>query len=268
MLQAILHGKAGRVEAGAGESQRWADVFQAREDLMTAAVFGRFAYLSSPVHSHLVRQWLGVTEPLFDDYESADFWPSYYVEQQHESEPHSQRVEPDLVLKFGSANVIIEVKPPAGGDQYFEQWHREVASFAQSGEGADIPLFFLAIGRVPAGKVAAQWQASLKEEFANELTGINAIEWQPLVNTLLELEKSELPNTQDRRVITDMLQAARLYGLKTSVYSWQSLLSAQLPSITLNHPALKPQTTNRWDALLTHSQASQFSLGDIQQWKK
>ncbi|MDE0565576.1 MULTISPECIES: hypothetical protein [Shewanella] len=41
MLQAIIHGKAGRIDGDKGQSISWREVFKGREDLMTAAVFGR-----------------------------------------------------------------------------------------------------------------------------------------------------------------------------------------------------------------------------------
>lgn len=41
MLQAILHGKARRIGGRLGQSISWCEVFKGREDLMTAAVFGR-----------------------------------------------------------------------------------------------------------------------------------------------------------------------------------------------------------------------------------
>ncbi len=41
MLQAILHGKAGRIDGNSGQSISWREVFKGWEDLMMAAVFGR-----------------------------------------------------------------------------------------------------------------------------------------------------------------------------------------------------------------------------------
>lgn len=46
MLQAVLHGKAGRVEQG-DQSLRWRELFKHNEDLLTATFFGRPPYLSN-----------------------------------------------------------------------------------------------------------------------------------------------------------------------------------------------------------------------------
>ncbi|MCE0493120.1 hypothetical protein [Vibrio salinus] len=264
MLQAILHGKAGRIDTDEGESQSWREVFKQREDLMTAAVFGRFAYLSAPVQSYLMQSWLGVTEPAFDDFETIDFWSNYDLENNH----NQKRVEPDVVLRFKTANVIIEVKPPAGGDQYKDQWQREIEAFLQSDEQTHLPLYFVALGRIPNKQTSEQWFTELQDEFKEKLSGIYALEWQPVVNTLLELKKGELPNVQDRRVIDDILQAAQLYHLKTSGYGWDALLNASLPKLSLEHLLFKNPIKTNWDELLNYTQQLPLSLKDITAWKK
>ena len=264
MLQAILHGKAGRIDTDEGESQSWREVFKQREDLMTAAVFGRFAYLSAPVQSYLMQSWLRVTEPAFDDFESIDFWSNYELE----NNPNQKRVEPDVVLRFKTANVIVEVKPPAGGDQYKDQWQREIEAFLQSDEQTHLPLYFVALGRIPNKQTSEQWFSELRHEFQEHLSGIYALEWQPVVNTLLELDKGELPNVQERRIIDDILQAAQLYQLKTSAYSWSSLLNTSLPTLTLQHPSLENTSHNRWDRLIQSVERNTLSLKDMESWKK
>lgn len=283
MLQAILHGKAGRIDGDKVQSISWREVFKGREDLMTAAVFGRFAYLSAPVQATLIQCWLGVTEPAFDDFEQIDFWPSFSLANNDDR----NRVEPDAVLNFASATVILEIKPPQGGDQYIDQWQREIASYLQAEERSQLPLYFLAIGRIPSRKIVNDWIDTLKNEFKSQLAGINALAWQPVVNDILALDKGTLacePNQQDKRIIADILHAARLYQLKIQAYSWQTLLEHPLPRLSLQQPLLqdkplakvcaqptragtaKPQRL--WHDLFMFAAAHPLSLKDINTWNK
>jgi hypothetical protein len=283
MLQAILHGKAGRIDGDKGQSISWREVFKGREDLMTAAVFGRFAYLSAPVQATLMQRWLGVAEPAFDDFEQIDFWPSFSLANNDDR----NRVEPDAVLNFASATVILEIKPPEGGDQYIDQWQREIASYLQAEERSQLPLYFLAIGRTPSRAVVNDWIKELNNEFKSQLAGINALAWQPVVNDILALDKGELacePNTQDKRIIADILHAARLYQLKTQAYSWQTLLDHPLPRLSLEQALLqdKPlakvsaqparagtaKPLRQWHDLFTFTAAHSLSLKDINTWNK
>ena len=78
MLKAVLHGKAGRIEQEDNEAVSWRKLFKSHEDLMTAAVFGRFSYLSPNVQSHLLQQWLGCDED-FSTFEHIEFWPTYQL---------------------------------------------------------------------------------------------------------------------------------------------------------------------------------------------
>ncbi|MFQ6371534.1 hypothetical protein [Shewanella sp. YIC-542] len=281
MLQAILHGKAGRIDGDKGQSISWREVFKGREDLMTAAVFGRFAYLSAPVQATLMQRWLRVTEPAFDDFEKIDFWPSYQLV----SNDQKRRVEPDVVLNFASATVILEIKPPNGGDQDIDQWRREVESFLLSGERSQLPLYFLAIGRIPNKLVLGNWA----QQLSKKLDGINAVVWQRVVNDLLELDNGKLacePNTQDKRIIADILQTAGLYQLRTQFYSWETLLDHPLPRLSLQQPLLRdkpnpkapaqpepqpfsaPQAPHSWHDLATFATSHPISLKDINTWNK
>ncbi len=99
MLQAVLHGKAGRVEQDGHASISWRELFKTREDLLTAAVFSRFAYLSPPIHQELMGAWLGGNYDL-GEFESIDFWPCYEIVKSG----GFREVEPDLVMRFTRAN--------------------------------------------------------------------------------------------------------------------------------------------------------------------
>jgi hypothetical protein len=238
MLKAIIHSKAGRVEHEGEGSVRWADVFKHSEDLMTAAVFSRFSYLSTNVQNHFLQQWLGCDHN-FTDFQEIEFWPSYQLTLKNKKH---KNVEPDLVLRFESSDLIIEVKPPAGGDQKLGQWQEEIESFLESNDQGEKPLFFLAIGRIESGN-AIKWINNLKNKFGHQLHHINALKWQPLTDSILELQKSDTPNPQDQRILNDITEALNLYGLKVSSHTWSSLVNnTSLCELSLNHPALQKHT--------------------------
>jgi hypothetical protein len=259
MLKAVLHGKAGRIEQDDNESVSWRKLFKSHEDLMTAAVFGRFSYLSPKVQNYLLQQWLNIKED-FSDFEHIEFWPTYQLNDGEEE----RNVEPDLVLNFKKCNLIIEVKPPEGGDQYLGQWRREIKSFLQSKEGTDKPLYFLAIGRV-SKKDAKTWANSLMKEFTvgseetsnnnydedtdeeilGTLKNISALKWQPVADSVIALEKLDIANIQDTRIIKDIIDAFELYNLKTSRFKWPALVNTlHKTKLSLEHTSLLNNKVN------------------------
>jgi len=251
MLKAVLHGKAGRVEQQDNESVSWRQLFKSHEDLMTAAVFGRFSYLSAEVQNYLLQQWLGCDED-FSTFEHIEFWPTYQLT----NDKQDCNVEPDLVLKFSHCNLIIEVKPPEGGNQYIDQWRNEIKSFLQSDEGTEKPLYFLAMGRV-SEKDAHNWANILMTEFSSSsdetlsgtLKRISALKWQPVADSVIALEKLDIASKQDTRIIKDIIDAFELYNLKTSRFLWPDLVEFKSNKLTLNHSCL----INKAEFLVTDS---------------
>jgi hypothetical protein len=58
---AITRSKAGRISTVSGKrSECWKDIYQQREELMTAAVFSRFAYLSEELQNQILSAWFGI----------------------------------------------------------------------------------------------------------------------------------------------------------------------------------------------------------------
>jgi len=246
MLKAVLHGKAGRIGTSDSEKISWSSLFKTHEDLMTAAVFGRFAYLSPSVQALLLKQWLGINEAEhdFEQFEDIEFWPKFDLVEGDDS----CFVEPDLVLRFKEFNLIIEVKPPAGGDQYFEQWRKEIASFLQSDNKNYLPLYFLAIGRI--GQYNAKgWARDLIAENDERLQMISALKWQPVTDSIVQLrhpisisiksENVDVITSQDIRILDDIIAALHLYGLKTANFKWKHLIkNNSFKSLSLAHSGL------------------------------
>ncbi|THB72640.1 MAG: hypothetical protein D6B28_05150 [Gammaproteobacteria bacterium] len=216
MLNAIIHGKAGRIELGNGtETLSWRQLYQQREDLLTAAFFSRFTYLSGLLQHRLLKQWLGGVGD-FTAFEKIDYWPRYDLEKRDDR----NFVEPDLLLNFEDCDLLIEVKPPKGGDQYQEQWQLEIEGyFAQ--EKRLKPLYFLAIGRI--GSVLAELDDESLQEKYPQFQKANAIGWKAIASQLRKcLIEGDL-DVQDRRIIEDMQKALSLYGIRVRDLRWEDL---------------------------------------------
>ncbi|WP_052260594.1 hypothetical protein [Photobacterium gaetbulicola] len=242
MLKAILHGKAGRIEHNKDDSVSWSQLFKAREDLLTSTIFERFAYLSDEVQRTLLDHWFklhhGFIPESFGEFLDITYWQRF----SHEHDEGTNQVEPDLILHFDQCDIIVEVKPPAGGNQYFGQWYKEIESFLQAEEDSHKSLYFLAIGRIEQAD-AARWAKRLLSK-QQQLKGIAALKWDAVTTQLLQLlgEQSECElSKQDARIIQDMLDGLSLYGQQTSPFKWAELTHSNFPNLSLNHPLLRTE---------------------------
>lgn len=214
MLNAIVHGKSGRVNLeGEATSISWKQLYKKREDLLTAAFFSRFTYLSGLMQHRLLKKWLGSGD--FTVFEIADFWPSYDLPDNE----GRNFVEPDLLLRFEDFDVLIEVKPPQGGDQYLTQWLNEIEGYFAQDDTK--PLYFLAIGRV--GKVLESLDVKELRKTYSQFVDIKSIEWKPIAQELYQLQRSQKLDAQDSRIVDDMLQALELYDVRGYEVKWSDL---------------------------------------------
>lgn len=247
MLKAITHSKAGRVSTEGGkQSQRWKDIYQQREDLMTAAVFSRLAYLSEELLNQILSVWFGVSarDKHFISFEKIIFWPRYRLTRKDETHAY---VEPDVLLIFQHCYVLVEVKPPQGGGQYQRQWHNEICAFLQDSANHKPTqnkkkLHFLALGRIDQNN-AEIWFKSLKAEFKEQLDLCAALRWQPAADQLSDIGNAGNDHLKtDQRVLADIFEALALYGLHTKVCRWPELLesisSDEITALTLEHALL------------------------------
>lgn len=234
MLKAILHGKAGRIETNKGESVSWSSLFKAREDLLTSTVFERFAYLTNTTQQKILQDWFrthhGDIPSNFGELNNINYWPSFI----HQHERGQNRVEPDLILQFEECNIIIEVKPPAGGEQHFTQWEKEIVSFLQSDESQNKQLYFLAIGRINEADTKDWAKQLLEMDEFNQLKGVAALKWTVVVDQLVKLtNKTAEISKQDNCILKDILEGLSLYGLQISPFKWNDFMMNSFPNIQL-----------------------------------
>ena len=249
MLNAVLNGKAGRVDPkDFKEAVSWRQLYKTREDLLTSAFFTRFTYLSSEVQDCLLKYWLE-TEDDFTDFEQAEFWPSYGLPEGETG----KRVEPDLLLSFDRCDVLIEVKAPQGRLQYIGQWDDQLTGYFEQ-DTEFKPLYFLAVGQV--WKIDSLSVNKIKEledkhnlrEDRVAIETVKTIKWKSIAEQLYKLQIANALSGQDERILTDMLMALELYGVQAYEPKWSDFSKL---STTLN--------INVMDAWPKHSKSKEVT---------
>jgi hypothetical protein len=228
MLTAIASNKAGRVRFDGSELNfSWREVFRRSEDLLTAAFFSRLRYLSDASLARVLGLLIGQeAADRLGALDEIEFWPHLVGLEQR------SWVEPDVLLHFENATLIVEVKPPFGGDQCLAQWQAEIQAFVaacRTGSRTLPPtIHFLALGRNKRGM-----NVQVDDEFDTrgcfELN-LHTREWEPLVLAMSNL--AEGSGRSDRAIIEDWQKAFELFGLHVSVqHSWAGLVGMTTSSL-------------------------------------
>jgi hypothetical protein len=272
MLKAILEGKAGRITdlSGPGE-QCWRDVFRKREDLLTAVFFSRIRYLSHEGEQKVLGLLLGEALALsLGSIQEIVFWPWL---KGLEGRKH---VEPDVLILFADSLLLIEVKPPFGGEQNEDQWFAQVKSLVlQRGlESAEFSVpdafHFLALGRnTPDAQRSAE---NLEASFSTHgLSGVHRHEWSDICLGIRKLADEE--NGRDRIVFSDWLSAFELFGLIERPLPFDHMVDLTIPNVQGWRVTMQkyetPETRNKlnsvdWSAL--GESTNKIKL-EVQLWK-
>lgn len=213
MLSAILNGKGRRLPptVRAGSSLRAA--FAKSEDILTATVFERLAYLEGPVLWALLASTFRprvLPDRKVAELSSIEFWPTWWAPDGGEG----RSVEPDVVMRLSvgdpAADVTLVVECKLGGLQYPAQWAREWIAARQEGVGDAAETYLLALGGIPAGAEAAvrSFTDGLRESHGIEVRAA-AADWRDLLAALGRLEPDR---ASDRRVVADVRAALALHG--------------------------------------------------------
>lgn len=216
MLRAILQGKAGRIVSSEGNLS-WRDLFRHREDLLTSVFFSRVPYLSPDAIS-------GVMAALISQQHAEElgalheirFWPKLPTGDGR------RFVEPDVLIEFEKATILVEVKPPSGGAQRLQQWKAEIEALLLDDGRANGPgsLHFVALGRnAPDWKA---WKTRLERDFSAFGVTVHAIEWQALCTAVTALASTGLAS--DKAVFADWIDAFALYGLVRRARPFEEIL--------------------------------------------
>lgn len=209
MLTAITHGKAGRVRLP--ESNRdvsWREVFREREDLLTAVLFGRFRYLSDAALGRVMSALVGeASAEELGQWQDIDFWPRL------EGADDRRWVEPDVLLRFENALVMVEVKPPFGGDQSAAQWQAQLSALRAEVSGSETVgksvVHFVALGRTSRVPVDALGDFNADNVFKLQ---VRRVEWDALAQHLPGWIAAS--DRTDAAVFADWNEAFALFGVR------------------------------------------------------
>lgn len=201
MLRALLHRKSrDRIKRLADEG----DDERSTEDMLTASVFSRICYLSEPA-------FIAVVSALLDSQFGAAsgklravrFWPNLKIE--------AGRIEPDLVLEFDDACLVVEVK------RYDDQFLQQPAQLHQqwlfaSKRYPQARIVQLAVGGFPKrfqmGRVVGSRYVTDQHQV------LYACTWSR-IGTVAEQLKSRCGES-DARILDDLLQALNYHSVGRS----------------------------------------------------
>ena len=239
MLTAIISGKAGRIQFDAGETRvSWREVFRRSEDLLTSVFFSRLRYLSEASLTRVMALLVGRDAGL-GSLVKIEFWPHLTGTQGR------SWVEPDVLMRFENALVMIEVKPPFGGGQYLDQWkaqiHALAQEFAQNSDDFPTRVHFVGLGR-NTSTVSDSTYTHFDRQGFFDLT-LHACEWIVLTVALSGLRVDATPS--DLAVFDDWHKAFELFGIAQVHFGWPDLLSWGA-----THCDLSPDTLQSWPDLL------------------
>lgn len=220
MLTAIVSGKGGRITVdGVERSVSWREIFRQSEDLMTAAIFGRLRYLSPAL---LTQAMASLVTPevaaCLGALKHVEFWRN--LEGTH----GRVRVQPDVLMWFESALVVVEVKPPSWGRQYVEQWEAQIHAVAHLAEDEDerVPetVYFVGLGGNDRNLTAeARTRVDTSNRFAMSW---HQSRWEDLTKNLMSMRDEAIAS--DAAVLEDLSSALQLFGMITEIYKWDDLV--------------------------------------------
>jgi hypothetical protein len=220
MLSAILHGKAGRLANVSNARDSWRSVFQTREDLLTATVFERLAYLDDSLFWNLLQLSIW---PVLERQPSAGvelkeltFWPRLSINDEGSS------VEPDIFMRFtlgeDASHIAFIVEIKIEGGHTAKQWANEWLWYQKNhSTDRDDEVYLLAVGGLE------QTNRSIEEKKAKEMLKdgryepdlrVRFLDWEKLLKALIGVRKQRHEDRRSLRILRDVQAALSLYGIR------------------------------------------------------
>ena len=219
MLSAVLNGK--RRGTGLAGKQLTLGDSSGAEDVLTATVFERLAYLPDPLLAHFFDRFLSLDAPpgpLTD----IQFWPSWQLA--------GSRVEPDVVLQGSQRSLLVEAKRDDNSLQHYaQQLARELIAGTHNGE-LQRPVL-LTLGGLSTYTEAATLQLGEQIDAALGDTGVEyelvCRSWNQLYLALEASIASAPASTQAGlyRLLEDIAATYAWHGLRTHARRWLAQLT-------------------------------------------
>lgn len=216
MLNAVISGK----KRGTGLEGARLIIGQAEgaEDVITASIFERLAYLPDDLFSATLTTLLGVA---FGAIEEIDYWPSWYL-------PDGRRIEPDVVISDGQQSLLVEAKRhDYSRQQCAGQLAVELRAGWTEGKLAE-KCILLTLGGLT--DLSHSTHERLYQNIIKALPSCNdnrftlvCCSWQRLFCILEdELKKRSEPGLQ--RMLSDIAACYSWHGLRTHRMAWLNAL--------------------------------------------
>lgn len=215
MLAAVLNGK--RRGSGVAGKPLILGSAQGAEDLLTATVFERIAYLPESVCATFFDYLLGVQEPV-GSLSSIEFWPSWTLGE--------KRIEPDVVLYGSERTVLVEAKRyDDSQQQYAAQLANELKAGWECEYIGDNVLLLTVGGLVDySQETAVRLRGEIDQKLDRTSLDYELVcrSWynlyQALEATVGEVSKDSVPGL--KRLLDDIASTFEWHGLRTQASCW------------------------------------------------
>ncbi|MCH1921339.1 hypothetical protein L9G15_18100 [Shewanella sp. A3A] len=233
MFVAINKGKARRVNVN-GLDVSWRALYQRSEDLVTAVVWSRLAYLSPNTLQTLLSKLCPEIDSALGELQDIELWPYWSVATKSGASTANdtvQKYEPDVVLHFADWILIVEAKR-VNEDNYQDatQWQNYLQSAQTLYPNKRQAL--LAVGGL--GERPSEFVQTLIEQQPDSFRDIpiNGVSWQQFYQLISEF--AEYSHAGERILLRDLCDAMRANGV-TAYRDFHSLLDwrALSPSFSL-----------------------------------
>lgn len=213
MLAAVLNGK--RRGSGFAGKRLLLGETDGAEDVLTATIFERIAYLPDSVFESFLNELLELDEPI-GSLEEIIFWPSWSLS--------GQRVEPDVVLRGTARTLVVEAKRlDYGLQQDAAQLARELQAGSEKDMIGENPVLLTIGGMCDYSETAANdLRDQVSANLGPDYPGLELFcrSWHQVYQAL----KSSVAYTDAdgisglERLVDDIAEVYEWHGLRTIPY--------------------------------------------------